>query len=314
MLVVRGGLVESSHRVVWAVADAQGLVSAASGPDAGEMPILPRSAAKPLQALPAVHAGVLGRFGMDASALALACASHAGTDEAAEICRSMLHACGLRESDLRCGTVPARDPRVAASQAGRGPLHHMCSGNHALALAWCMVSGVSPESYLDAESPVQVAMRGAVAEACGVATMREGVDGCGMRAYEVPLASVASAYARLATGALGAAGEETVRAMRAMPDLVGYHGSIDTELMLAEDGLVAKVGAEAVLCVGLADGRGLALKVLDGAERALGPAAVLLVREVLGLAADRPGLETLLHTPVISAGHRVVGELVPGFA
>ena len=54
--------------------------------------------------------------------------------------------------------------------------------------------------------------------------------------------------------------------MRAHPELVAYEGAIDTELMRAEAGLVAKIGAEGVLAVGLADGRGLALKVRDGSR------------------------------------------------
>ena len=60
--------------------------------------------------------------------------------------------------------------------------------------------------------------------------------------------------------------------MRAHPHLVAYEGAIDTELMRAEDGLVAKIGAEGVLAIGLADGRGLALKVRDGSLRAVAPA------------------------------------------
>ena len=71
--------------------------------------------------------------------------------------------------------------------------------------------------------------------------------------------------------------------MRAHPELVAYDGAIDTELMRAEDGLVAKIGAEGVLAVGLADGRGLALKVRDGALRAVAPAGVALARSELGL-------------------------------
>jgi len=39
--------------------------------------------------------------------------------------------------------------------------------------------------------------------------------------------------------------------------------------MRCTDGLVAKIGAEGVLAVGLEDGRGLALKVSDGYERRL---------------------------------------------
>ena len=56
--------------------------------------------------------------------------------------------------------------------------------------------------------------------------------------------------------------------------------------MQALPGAVGKRGAEGVLCVGLPDGRGMALKVEDGAYRAVYAAAGL----VLGVAelAERP--------------------------
>jgi L-asparaginase II len=95
--------------------------------------------------------------------------------------------------------------------------------------------------------------------------------------------------------------------MRAHPELVAYDGGIDTELMRAEAGLVAKIGAEGVLAVGLADGRGLALKVRDGGVRAVPPAAVALVRAELGLAAAVP--ETLVAAPIVNSRGIRVGEL-----
>ena len=315
VLVNRGGLTESVHRVAWSVVDAGGQVTGSGIGRERVQAILPRSAAKPLQALASVSGGVLERFGLGDPELALACASHSGSDEAAEICRSILHACDLREADLRCGTAPPRDPRVEI-RAAWGPAHHMCSGNHALALAWCMAEGASPETYLDADAPVQEAMRRAVAEACGIdpASIREAIDGCGMPAYEVPLPALAGAYGRLASGGLGAAGERVAGAMSRNPAVVGIRGGVDTELMLAGDGLVAKLGAEGVLCLGLPDGRGLALKVEDGSERAVGPAAVLLLREVLGAPAVQPSVDALAHPPVLAAGHRVAGELLAEFA
>jgi L-asparaginase II len=313
---LRGRLLESVHVVSWVVADAAGRILVESGEGAGERPALPRSAAKPLQALVPVGAGIPERYGLGEEHLALACGSHSGDEEAAGICLAMLRACGLRASDLRCGTTRPRDPAAAESRAEWGPLHHMCSGNHALALAWTVREGVDPATYLDPSAPVQVAMRNGVAVACGLdpTTMREGLDGCGMPAYEVPLAGLAAAYGRLASGGLGAAGERTAQAMRRNPELVAFHGAVDTELMRAVDGLVAKVGAEGVLAIGLADGRGLALKVHDGAERAIGPAAVLLAREVLELPARGTSLDTLARPPVLAAGRHVAGELVAGFA
>ena len=71
--------------------------------------------------------------------------------------------------------------------------------------------------------------------------------------------------------------------MTAHPELVAYDGAIDTELMRAHPRLVSKIGAEGVLGIGLPDGRGAALKVLDGATRALDPVALLLLEEPWGL-------------------------------
>jgi L-asparaginase II len=98
--------------------------------------------------------------------------------------------------------------------------------------------------------------------------------------------------------------------MRAHPELVAYDGAIDTELMRAEQGLVAKIGAEGVLAIGLADGRGLALKVRDGSLRAVPPAGVALVRSELGLAAAVP--ETLVAAPIVNSRGVRVGELRAG--
>jgi L-asparaginase II len=154
-------------------------------------------------------------------------------------------------------------------------------------------------------------MRDAVAEAVGAPPedVPHGVDGCGMLAFQVPLAGLATAFGRLASGGLGEAGERVAAAMRAHPQLVAYRGALDTELMAADDaGLVAKIGAEGVLAVGLPDGRGLAVKVLDGAMRALDPAGVTLVREVLGRPAAGAALEALARPAVQNSRGEAVGE------
>ena len=54
VVALRGGAVESEHRVAWCVAHPDGAVD---GPDA-ELPVFARSAVKPLQALGSVRAGV----------------------------------------------------------------------------------------------------------------------------------------------------------------------------------------------------------------------------------------------------------------
>ena len=70
--VVRGTLVESAHRGAVAVVDAGGATVLALGDVA--RPVFPRSAVKPLQALPLVEAGAADRFGFGDEELALASA------------------------------------------------------------------------------------------------------------------------------------------------------------------------------------------------------------------------------------------------
>ncbi len=70
---------------------------------------------------------------------------------------------------------------------------------------------------------------------------------------------------------------------------------------------MAKIGAEGVLAVGLPDGRGLALKVRDGATRAVAPAGVALARAALGLEAAVP--EALAAAPIVNSRGLRVGEL-----
>ena len=53
--VLRGGVVESRHRGSFAVVDAAGRIVASAGRI--EAPVFPRSAVKPLQALPLVESG-----------------------------------------------------------------------------------------------------------------------------------------------------------------------------------------------------------------------------------------------------------------
>jgi L-asparaginase II len=294
--------VESEHRVAWCVVHPDGR---AEGADA-ELPVFARSAVKPLQALGSVRAGVLERFELGSRHLALACASHGGWPAHVDVVAEVLEASGLVEGALGCGPELPRDPRAAEGERP-SRIRHNCSGKHAFGLARCLAEGWPLDGYFRAGHPLQGAMRDTVAEACGVAATEEATDGCGMRTFAVPLAALAGAFGRLAGGALGPAGDRCAAAMRAHPELVAYAGAIDTELMRAEPGLVAKIGAEGVLAVGLPDGRGLALKIRDGALRAVPPAGVALARSALGLAAAVP--DELVAAPIVNSRGIRVGEL-----
>jgi L-asparaginase II len=298
IVVERGGHVESEHRFIWRLDDG-----------AQDEEAFLRSAAKPLQALPAVQAGVLERLGLDDRHLAMACASHGGSPEHVARVAEILAASGLGVGNLECGVVAPRDPVAAAALRGEPRrIHHNCSGKHALGLALCVVKGWPVEGYLDAAHPLQRAMAEAVSAALRVEAPDQAVDGCGMLTFRAPLAALAGAFGRLAGGGLGEAGTRVAGAMRAHPALVAYPGAIDTELMAALP-VVAKIGAEGVIAIGCTDGRGLAVKVADGALRALDPAAVWAAGEVLGLPVGGAALDALATPAVRNSRDEVVGHL-----
>jgi L-asparaginase II len=306
--VVRGGHVESVHRFAWRVHEADGTVR--GGGETG--PVFLRSAAKPFQALPAVRAGVLERFGLDDRHLAVGCASHGGDGQHLGRVAEILLACGVGEAALGCGPLAPRDPSAAA--ALRGPphrIHHNCSGKHALGLALCVLNDWPLRDYFEAGHPLQDAMHDAILEATGAARgdVADAVDGCGMRTYAIALERLAAAFAALAAGGLGPAGAGVAAAMGAHPALVAFPGAIDAELMAAHPGVVAKIGAEGVIGIGTPDGRGLALKVLDGNGRAVDAAAILCARELLGLPSETPPLRTLARPAIRNSRGAVVGGL-----
>jgi L-asparaginase II len=195
-------------------------------------------------------------------------------------------------------------------------VRHNCSGKHAFAIALAVAQDWPVDGYFDAGHPVQEALGQGLAEATALdhAQLPHATDGCGMQTFSLPLARLADAFGRLAGGGLGPAGERLAAAMTAHPELVAFDGALDTELMRAHPGLVAKIGAEGVLGIGLADGRGAALKVLDGAMRGLDPAALLVLGERLGVAAAGPVLERLREAPVVNSRGEQVGRAEATFA
>jgi L-asparaginase II len=262
--VTRGDVVEARHRV-HAVAVHDGAVELAAG-DVDRMTYL-RSAAKPVQALPVVRACPT----LDDEQVALCCASHLARPEQLDAVRRTLLLAGASEDELECGPDPT-------------PLHHNCSGKHAGFLALCAARGWPRPGYRLADHPCQRAMLAEVAAAAGVPAERlvTAVDGCGVVTFAVPLRRAAGMLTRVrATDG----GERVVRAMRLHPDLLRGPVATDAVAIRTLDGWIAKGGAEGLLCASAPDGLGLAIKVEDGAFRAVGPALDLVLR-LLGRAAD----------------------------
>jgi L-asparaginase II len=276
--VERGGLAEARHRV-HAVVVRDGQVGEAWGDP--ELVTYMRSAAKPFQALPAAG------LGLASEELAIACASHAAAPGQLDAVRALLARSGATEQDLECG----------AEDGSR--LRHNCSGKHAGMLAVCAARGWPRSGYRLPDHPLQREIHALVEEATGSVVAATAIDGCGVVTFAFPLAAMARGFARLASGEPAGA-REVVDAMRAHPELVEGPGRAATEVMRALPGAVAKGGAEGLLCVGFPDGSGVALKVEDGAARAMLPAAAHVLR-----------IPALAETPLANSRGDQVGRIRP---
>ncbi len=221
-----------------------------------------RSAAKPFQALPLVRA----RDDLTPEEIAIASASHLAQPAQLDAVRSLLAKAPATEDELECGPEPTR-------------LEHNCSGKHAGMLALCRTEGWQSDGYRLADHPVQRACAAEIAAAAEVsqAELETAVDGCGVVTFALPLERMALLFARLEQRPGGA---EVAAAMRTHPELIRGPGAPDTQLMRGLEGWTAKGGAEGLLCACGPGGLGLALKVVDGSGRAVGPALAELLRRI----------------------------------
>lgn len=295
----RSGFDESRHHGVVVAVDQEGSVVTRMGDI--DAPIYPRSSNKPMQADAMVRSG----WQPTPEQLALACASHDGTERHVEVVRTTLHDAGLEAAALRntpdlpieCSAAHA----VVAAGGSAEPVLMNCSGKHAAMVATSQLNGWPIASYLDTQHPVQLAITERITELVGD-VVHIGVDGCGAPAHVMSPLALARAFRQLAAerGAVWAA-------MTAHPDLVGGERRDVTRLMRAVPELMAKDGAEGVFAAALPDGRAAAVKIADGNGRAAGIVLAAALTTV-GVAVD----PTELGSPILGHGEPV-GRVRPTF-
>lgn len=321
--VTRGTTVESRHRGRALIADASGQVLAHWGDFEGL--VFPRSAIKPIQALPLVESGAADAFGLDEADLALACASHNGEAVHADRAAAILAKIGCGVDDLECGAHPPYDADSveALAAAGRKPsaLHNNCSGKHVGFLAVARHKGEPTAGYIERSHPVQQRWIGILEQLSSqdLTAAPWGRDGCSIPTLALSLGGLAVAMARLANPAglpdhRVTAIQRIRRAWGTHPYLVAGRDRFDTRVMEATGGKVlVKAGAEGVSCACLPDqGLGIAVKIDDGSERAASAAMAALLGHVGAIdAAARAALADVLTVPLINRRDFTVGEVRP---
>jgi L-asparaginase II len=318
--LARGTLVESRHHVHAAVVDADGRLRASIGDP--ELIAFFRSSAKPLQALPLVEDGAMDRLGLSSQEIALCCGSHSGEPQHVRVADAILRKSGVDGEALACGPhapfheETRRDLAEAGLEPGR--LHNNCSGKHAGMIALARTHGWDPSGYQRLEHPVQGRILAEVARWVGVPyeAIALGTDGCGVVCFGLPIRNMALAYANFAAAARrGESGPaQIVRAMVAHPEMVAGTGRLCTDLMRHTEGrMFAKAGAEGVYCVGVPGAElGIALKIEDGAQRAVAPAVLAVLRQLDLISEDDLGaLHVHAYPDVLNTCGDIVGQIRP---
>ena len=277
--VTRGDMVESRHRGAFAVVDVRGRVVESCGNV--EAPVFPRSAIKPIQALPLIETGAAAAFGLSDAEIALACASHNGEPRHVEAVTRCLARIGLSVADLECGaSLPGTEEALRALFAAGGKAtaaHDNCSGKHTGFLAVARHLRQPTHGYIHYDHPVQQRVLGVLEQMTGLdlTGAPRGTDGCGIPVIGLPLGNLALAMARLGhphdqPKARRDACARIRTAMIAEPFMVAGTGRFCTRAIEALAGrALVKTGAEGVYCAVLPDARlGIAIKIDDGARRA----------------------------------------------
>ncbi|RVX42916.1 asparaginase [Nonomuraea polychroma] len=298
--VIRSGFVESVHYGSAVGLDPSGRAEVALG--LVDAPVLPRSSAKPFQALACLTASA-GARAPAGPRLAIAAGSHTGEDFHVRVVREVLADYGLDTEALRCPpSWPEDQPtmhELIRQGAGVSRERMNCSGKHAAMLAASVANDWDVPGYLSPEHPLQLRVRSVTEELAGEKAVHVAVDGCGAPLFGLSLTGLARAVQSLVLAAPGSAPRQVADAMRAHPEYVGGTGHQNTELMRALPGALVKGGAEGVLVAALASGHTAAVKVIDGSPRATTAIALGVLRR---MGCDVTSAAAFEHVDVLGGG------------
>ncbi|MFH1853044.1 MAG: asparaginase, partial [Candidatus Neomarinimicrobiota bacterium] len=278
-----------------------------------------RSSLKPFQAAASVVAGATEAAGFNQAELALMCSSHSGEDIHVRTAAAMLEKLGYSEAEYECGRQEPyhKESLYNLIRAGQeaGPLHNNCSGKHAGMLCLARKLDVDPRGYTFPDHPVQKAVFEQVERFSGLRELPIGVDGCSLPTPYLPLYSIARMFQKLAGGDFPEL-NILYDAMTANPYLIAGEKRFDTDFMEVLQGrAVTKGGGEAVrgLAIRRPDGEvwGMAVKVLDGAQRANPPATMAVLKHLnLLTEAELLQLADYSSTPIHNLRRIHIGNIV----
>lgn len=236
--------------------------------------------------------------------LAIICASHSGSATHIELVSNMLAKRNISLDLLQ--NAPDKPlgekEKIAWGDKNGSQLAQNCSGKHAGMLITCKQNNWDLKSYLELDHPLQIAIRAEIELLSGEKMAKATLDGCGAPLFAFSLLGLAKAISKLVTST-EKEHQQVVKACTTYPELVAGEGRLTTRMMRAIPGLFMKEGAEGIEVCALADGRVIAIKIIDGSWRPVAP----ILTEIF----SRWGISTPDESVKIYGGATVIGEVLP---
>jgi L-asparaginase II len=294
--VTRGGVVESLHLGHLIVLNSDGTTYLSKG--SPELSFYPRSAVKSLQASAMLKAGLT----VSDEELAIVCASHSGNQIHIDLVTKMLADRGIPLSAMQNASdkpLGEKEKITWGDKAGT-QLTQNCSGKHAGMLITCQQNGWDLSTYLEMSHPLQIAIKNEIELLAGEKVSTSTFDGCGAPLFAISLTGLAKTFSTLIKSN-DLVYKQIVTACTKYPELVAGEGRLTTRMMRAVPGLFMKEGAEGIEICALADGRVIAMKIIDGSWRPVAP----IIMEIF----SRWGIKMPDESVKIYGGSSVVGGI-----
>ena len=294
--VTRGGVVESLHLGHLIVLNSDGTTYLSKG--SPELSFYPRSAVKSLQAAAMLKAGLT----VSDEELAIVCASHSGNQIHIDLVTKMLADRGIPLSAMQNASdkpLGEKEKITWGDKAGT-QLTQNCSGKHAGMLITCQQNGWDLSTYLEMGHPLQIAIKNEIELLAGEKVSTSTFDGCGAPLFAISLTGLAKTFSTLVKSN-DLVYKQIVAACTKYPELVAGEGRLTTRMMRAVPGLFMKEGAEGIEICALADGRVIAMKIIDGSWRPVAP----IIMEIF----SRWGIKMPDESVKIYGGSSVVGGI-----
>ena len=324
--VIRNTVVESKHSGSAVVVNTDGEIVYAIGDY--ERHIYPRSAIKPLQAIPLLESGAAEHFDLSEKEIALACASHNSEDIHVNAVQQWLNKLELDVNNLECGAAlpsyQAAAHKMIANGEKASRAHHNCSGKHCgmLTLASHLlpkVKGYSAHSHI-----VQQIWMNTLSELIDedVSKMHWEQDGCGLPAIYMPMLKLAQAFSRFATpetqpGARGSSMIKILSSLAQHPEMIAGSERCCTSVIKETKGkVIVKTGAEAVFAGVIPHLKlGFALKIDDGATRASEVALGALLTKISAINdQEKQNLDKFFEPKIVNSLNHQTGIIRPSSA